>query len=142
MPSEFDPCLSSWTRITVLLPFNNRPERNACASCYAELRGLCNVLTYNSSRTTFVRYYKNPYQHINPAQWIFDDICIVSGDINLPIDHPDLLAFLRLFELNALSYYESQKVPQLEIWITASVIHKLSSVSARQDAISDFRRNT
>lgn len=141
MQSISDCCNSDWTRITVLLPVNTQPERNACASCWADLHALCNVVTYNSDPTIFVKYYKVTDPNI-PAAWLFDDICIVSGDINLSITDPVLPSCLLVFEMAARNYYEHEGSPQGEIWITASVIHKLSSVTSREDAIAGLARGS
>ncbi len=124
-PLAVDPCISEWTRITVLLPLNNRAERAACASCRKDLNQLCHIMTFESQPTVFVRYFRNHNPNI-PFPWLWDDISVVSGDINLAITNPRLHLKLLLFETRALSYYQQEGRSQREIWITASVIHKMS----------------
>src|SRR4051794_34903819 len=108
-------CDSAWTRIVVLLPVNTQAERNACASCRATLFAhYCDELTFNRHPNTFVRYYPNTNPAI-PLAWIFDDVCMVTGDINLAIIDPKLQAIMLLFQVDALNHYEREGVPQSEI---------------------------
>jgi hypothetical protein len=100
-----DPCVSEWTRITVLLPVNNWAERAACASCRKDLNQLCNIMTFDVQPRVFVRYFKNRNPNI-PFPWLWDDISVISGDINFEITDPNLHLKLLLFETRALNYYQ------------------------------------
>ena len=135
MAAAEDPCLSDWTRITVLLPANNTAELRACVASCSELDKLCDVFVYNPAPHFSVRYYRNSDPNI-PVPWLSDYVCVTSGDVNLPIMDQRLQNGLLLFQLEALQYYKYYGVGYKEIWITATIIHKVSS----ENVVNKFLR--
>jgi hypothetical protein len=128
MPRIVNPSASNWTRITVVLPVNTQSEINACLDCRNELDNLCDVFTYNANFRMFVKYYQ-PNDPSLP-RYVSEYVCIQSGDINLPMTDIKFYLAMLNFEVHALQNYKIRGAPiHGEIWITASVIHKISSGS-------------
>jgi len=125
-----------WTQVKILLPISNAKENIAAKRCLALLSRICEgYIVSKTAPHVYEGYYRNSNPGI-PVRWLHEKICLVTVDIDVPVNDPRFLILIHDYQMRASALYDAESVPQGELWITAAAVYKISSLASVQNALA------